>query len=843
MRAKCWIVILLCGLACLSGRAQQSSMTDKQVMEFVLKESQRGTDQGEIVTELIRRGVPIEQIRRIRAKYEKERGKDQLGARDLTGASETENRLRRLNGDERDDIDPNAGNYRRRPKRETVDESLLSPRQLEERRNMRTDMYLDEMDFMLPDSAAMYEELFGPEESQGEGRKVFGRNIFNRKNLNFEPEMNIATPDDYRLGPGDAVYVDVWGASQRTFTATVSPEGTIDLEGVGPVNVSGLTVKDANARVRSVLGARYGDSQIRLTVGQTRTISVNVMGEVVMPGTYTLSAFATVFHALYMAGGVNDIGTLRDIKVFRNGRQITSVDVYDYILNGNLKGNVRLASGDVVIVGPYDCLVNITGKVKRPMFYEMKGNESVGTLIKYAGGFTGDAYEKSIRLIRKTGGMYSVFSIDEFERDKFQLADGDSLAIDSVLDRFRNMVEVRGAVFRPGMYQMDGSINTVRELIVQAGGVTEDAITARAVMHRRKADRTLEVLSIDVKGLLDHTVADIPLRNEDVLFVPSKKEVQEEMKLTIEGEVMYPGEYEYADSTTLEDFILQAGGLKDAASTVKVDVSRRIRNRASLQSSMTIAESFSFELKDGFVIDGEPGFVLQPFDEVFVRRSPGYVEQQHVTVEGEVAFAGIYVITKKTQRLSDLVKAAGGLNAEAYPKGARLERQLTPAEILRRQSMLKAISSGDSIDLKKIDMGNTRYIGIDLDKALANPGNDEWDIVLQEGDKLTVPQFNNTVTISGEVMYPNTVAYKPGAKLSYYINQAGGYSLKAKSSRVFAVNMNGTVTRVKSAKDIQPGCEILVPAKRPRRGLSFAEILSLGSVTATLATVVATLVK
>ena len=548
----------MCGLACLSGRAQQSSMTDKQVMEFVLKESQRGTDQGEIVTELIRRGVPIEQIRRIRAKYEKERGKDQLGARDLTGASETENRLRRLNGDERDDIDPNAGNYRRRPKRETVDESLLSPRQLEERRNMRTDMYLDEMDFMLPDSAAMYEELFGPEESQGKGRKVFGRNIFNRKNLNFEPEMNIATPDDYRLGPGDAVYVDVWGASQRTFTATVSPEGTIDLEGVGPVNVSGQTVKDANARVRSVLGARYGDSQIRLTVGQTRTISVNVMGEVVMPGTYTLSAFATVFHALYMAGGVNDIGTLRDIKVFRNGRQITSVDVYDYILNGNLKGNVRLASGDVVIVGPYDCLVNITGKVKRPMFYEMKGNESVGTLIKYAGGFTGDAYEKSIRLIRKTGGMYSVFSIDEFERDKFQLADGDSLAIDSVLDRFRNMVEVRGAVFRPGMYQMDGSINTVRELIVQAGGVTEDAITARAVMHRRKADRTLEVLSIDVKGLLDHTVADIPLRNEDVLFVPSKKEVQEEMKLTIEGEVMYPGEYEYADSTNK----ITAAGIK-----------------------------------------------------------------------------------------------------------------------------------------------------------------------------------------------------------------------------------------------------------------------------------------
>lgn len=846
MRLKFLTLLFLAMFFSVGSWAQQSSMTDRQVMEFVLKETERGTDQSKIVSQLIERGVPLEQIRRIKAKYDRERSKEQLGTRDLSGMSSTESRLREANGDKRDDVDPNAENYRRKSKRTQVDESQLSQRQRDDRNALRENAYLDEMDFMLPDSAAMYEELFGTKE-EPEGKKVFGRDIFNRKNLTFEPEMNIATPADYRLGPGDAVYVDVWGASQRTFEATISPEGTLDLEGVGPVSVSGLTVDQANARLRSVLGQRYGGSNVRLTVGQTRTISVNVMGEVMAPGTYTLSAFATVFHALYMAGGTNDIGTLRDIKVFRDGKQITTVDIYDYILNGNLKGNVRLASGDVIIVGAYDCLVNITGKVKRPMYYEMKQNESVGTLVKYAGGFTGDAYEESIRLIRKKGGMYSVYTIDEFERNKFQLEDGDSLAVDSVLDRFRNMVEIRGAIFRPGMYQMDGNITTVRELILAAGGVTEDAVTARGVMHRRKEDRTLEVLSVDVKGLLDHTVADIALRNEDVLFIPSNKDVQGELTLTIDGEVMYPGVYEYAENTTLEDFILQAGGLKDAASTVKVDVSRRIRNRASKEASMTVAQSFSFELKDGFIIDGEQGFTLEPFDEVYVRKSPGYVEQQHVVVEGEVAFAGTYVLTKKTQRLSDLIKAAGGLNTEAYAQGARLERKLTATEILRRQSMLKAITSSDSIDINKIDMGDTRYVGINLDKALANPGNDEWNIVLQEGDKLIVPQFKNTVSISGEVMYQNTVAYKPGAKLSYYINQAGGYSLKAKSNRVFAVNMNGTVTRVKSAKDIQPGCEILVPAKRPRRTISFAEIISLGSVlgsvTATLATVIATLVK
>lgn len=841
-----YIVLLLLTLLWMpSVHAQQSSMSDKQVMAFIIKENERGTDREQIVTKLIERGVPIEQIRRIREKYEREKKKTNLGVRDLTGSSSARSasRLREANGDKREDREEDRRTMRRRtPKRTEVDESTLSEQQRRRLREEREYMYNDELDYILPDSLSYLMDDYD-EAPDKKGKQVFGRNIFNQKSLSFEPNMNIATPDDYVLGPGDAVLVDIWGASQKSIESTVSPDGNIDIEGFGPVQVSGLTVQAANARLRASLGRHFSGSQVRLSVGQTKTISVNVIGEVEVPGTYTLSAFATVFHALYMAGGTNDIGTLRNIKVYRKGRLISTVDIYDYILNGKLTGNVRLTSDDVIMVGPYECLVNVAGRVKRPMFYEMKRTESVGTLLQYAGGFAGDAYQKSVRLIRKSEGEMAIYTIDEFERGSFQVTDGDSLYVDSVLDRYKNMVEVKGAVFRPGMYQMDGTITTVRQLIEAAGGLSEDAFTARGVMHRRRKDRTLEVLSIDLGSIMNHTIPDVALKNEDVLFIPSLREGQEERTLTIDGEVYYPGIYDYAENTTLEDLVLQAGGLKDAASVVKVDVSRRVRDNAALEASNEIATSYSFSLKDGFVVDGEPGFVLKPFDEVYVRRSPGYTEQEHVTVEGEVAFSGMYVLNKKNMRLSELVKSAGGVTEEGYLKGARLERMLTPVEKLKRESILRLITNGDSLDMKKLDLGDTRSIGINLDMALKHPGSDEWDIVLQDGDRLIVPQYSNTVSINGEVMYPNTVAYSTGAGLKYYINMAGGYSQNAKKSRVFAVNMNGTVTKVRSAKDIQPGCEILVPAKPKKRGLSFMELMSMGSITATLASVIVALLK
>lgn len=841
MIVKKTVLMLALSLCFSLSTMAQGGMSDKQVMQFVMKENEKGTSRSEIVTKLMERGVSIDQIRRLRDKYEKQQNGSVVGARNITGIDSKDSRLRTNNGDEKNGL---KGINQRKRERNRVNLEEMSEKQRKEYERSRKRDYMEEMDEFLPDSL----DSWGlPDEYEStkkkKGKEVFGRNIFNSKNISFEPNMNIATPQDYRLGAGDMVYVDVWGASQERFESEVSPDGTINIESYGPISVDGMTVSQANRHVKSLLGGRYAGSNIRLTVGQTKTITVDVMGEVEAPGSYTLSAFSTVFQALYMAGGTNEIGTLRNIKIYRNGKEISTCDVYDYILNGNMKGNVRLASGDVIVVGAYDCLVNITGKVKRPMYYEMKSTESVGTLIKYAGGFAGDAYTDVLRLIRKKGGEFSVYTIDEFERNKFHVADGDSVAVDSTLTRYRNMVEVKGAILRPGKYQMDGTITTIRQLIEAAGGLSEDAFTARGTIHRRKEDRTLEVLAVDIKGIMERSQPDVSLKNEDVFFIPSKKIMQKERVLTISGEVPYPGTYEYADNTTLEDFILQAGGLKDAASMVKVDVSRRMRNQNVREAGTQVAESFSFSLKEGFVIDGEPGFVLQPFDEVYVRRSPGYVEQQHVEVEGEIAFEGTYVLVNKGMRLSDLVKAAGGLTSQAYAMGAHLERELTPAEKLKQKTMLKLAVSGDSIDTRKLDLGDTQMVGINLDQALKNPGSNQWDIVLREGDKLVIPQFSNTVSINGQVMYPNSVAYREGATPRYYIEQAGGFGQRAKSRRMFAVNMNGTVTRVRSAKDITPGCTIIVPAKGKRRGMSFGEILSLGTMTATLGTVIATLLK
>ena len=842
---KKWCLVLAMAWAATGVAYAQSGMSDTQIMEYIVQQNAKGTSRDKIVKQLIERGVTIEQIRKAKEKYEKQQKGTVPGARNISGA-EADNftRLRKNNGDKRRN-EQTTGRRPQRSDRENPDDPTLSERDRTRLQQARTDAYNDELDAFLPDSMGYFTndyEQFVEDEEEGK-IKVFGRNIFNNKRLTFEPNMNIATPDDYRLGPGDEVYIDVWGASQQRFECTVSPEGVINIENFGPVQVSGLTVAQTNARLRSTLGARYAGSDVRLTVGQTRTITVDVMGEVKTPGSYTLSAFSTVFHALYMAGGTNDIGTLRNIKVFRNGRQITTCDIYDYILNGNMKGNVRLQPGDVVVVGSYECLVQVTGKVKRPMYYEMKSTESVGTLLRYAGGFTGDAYDQLVRLIRKSGGQLSVFSLDEFERGNFQLADGDSVAVDSTLQRYRNMVEVKGAVFRTGKYQMDGSITTVRQLIEAAGGLCEDAMKTRAVLHRLTDERRLQVIQVDLQGILAHTAPDIALRNEDVLFIPSRSYLIGEQKLSIHGEVVYPGEYDFAENTTLEDFILQAGGLTDAASLVKVDVSRRIRNQLATESSDKIAESFTFTLKDGFVVDGTPGFVLQPYDEVYVRRSPGYVEQQNVEVKGEVAFEGRYALVTKGMRLSDLVKQCGGLTPQSYALGAHLERKLSPEEQLKQQSMIKLATLGDTTDVRRLELSDVRVVAINLEKAIANPGSNQWDLVLQEGDVLVVPQYSNTVTINGEVLYPNTVGYDKNKKLSDYINSAGGFTQKARTGKVFAVGMNGSVTKVRSKKDITPGCNIVVPAKMRRRGVSLAEMMSVFTMLATLGTVVATLVK
>ena len=796
-------------LSCLT-LLSQAQMSDTQVMQQIQREQKTGASQSQIATRLMQKGVTMQQLQRVRSQYENlNGGKSTRSSGNNSDVLVEDSRLRDNNGAILTD---SAGN-------------VLFTQQV--KATSATDITREKLK-----KAELDDNTYN-------GKIVFGRDIFNKKALSFEPNMNIATPTSYVVGPGDKVFIDVYGASQKSEQLQVSPDGTIQVTGYGPIHIAGLSVAQANARIKETLGTRYKSSEIRLTVGQTRTISVNIMGEVAAPGTYTLSAFATVFHALYMAGGVNGIGTLRNIKVFRGGRQVTSVDLYDYILNGKLTGNVRLADNDVIMVGPFDCIVDITGYVKRPMAYEMKKNESVATLLKYAGGFASGAYRRAVRLNRVAGDRYSAYNVPEFEMAGFKVADGDSVTVDSIMARYENTVTVEGAVFHPGQYDL-GSNPTVRTLVQSAGGVTEVAFLGRAVLHRMKSDRTWSVLSVDLEGVLNGTSADVPLENEDILTIALRQDKSNARTVTIIGEVMVPGPYEYAENETIEDLIIQAGGLTDAASTARVDVSRRIIDPKAMTYSKEIAKTFSFTLKDGLLIDGDRSFTLMPYDEVMVRRSPGFMPQRNIMVEGEVLFAGCYTLNKKNLRLTDAIKMAGGVTDQAYVRGARIERPLNEDEKFRLEHLLKMaqVQGGSGLDASKMGQDTVYYVGIELDKALENPGSD-YDVVLREGDRLVVPEYSGTVKINGNVMHPNTVAYMEGKPYKWYINKAGGYGNGAKRSKAYILYQNGLVSKVSKGK-IEPGCEIIVPNKTRSANQNIAMIASLGTSLATMVTMIAT---
>lgn len=773
-------------------------MSDAQLIKEAVAAKKSGASESEIASRLLQRGATMEQIQRLRSQYAKQITNRGLDSNVDNAIADAQDRMRVNN--------------------EVADNEIVT-----------------------------HERANAPEFVEGEpasmGKRVFGRDIFNNKSLTFEPQMNIATPQNYVLGPDDQLIIDIYGASQETHTLTVSPDGDVTIPDFGPVHVSGLTVEAAHRRIRSKVGTYFESSDIKVSVGQTRTILVNVMGEVRVPGTYTLSAFSTVFHALYRAGGINDLGTLRNIKVFRQGRQISVVDIYEFILNGRLAGNVRLQDNDVIQVGPYESIVDISGSVKRPMAYEMRKSESLATLLKYSGGFTGDAFKKLLRVLRKSEELKSVYNVEEFELSDFKVDDGDSVIVDAVIDRYKNMVEVKGAVFRPGMYRLGEKVNSVRSLLEMASGLTEEAMSSRAVMRRMKPNRTQEVLSIDIEGILNGSTPDVALQNEDVLFIPTLAEHQNLRTLTIDGQVIFPGTYEYAENMTIEDLILQAGGLTDAASTAKIDVSRRLRDPSATEAGMEISKTFSFSLKDNYVIDGDRSFTLEPYDIVQVRMSPAFQTPIRVTVDGEVAFQGNYTMELKNQRLSDVVKAAGGVVPGGYVRGARLERRLTDAERARLREVIRiarqTADGKDSIALNKLEMAETFTVGIHLDEALANPGSTQ-DIELMDGDRLIIPRFNHTVRISGDVNAPNTVAYDEGEGYKYYIKQAGGFGDRAKKRNTYIIYMNGTMAMAKEGK-IEPGCEVVVPSKAPRNQNSIAQWLGIGTSVASLGTMIASI--
>lgn len=826
------ILLLLSCVFCLQFAVAQS-MSDEQIINFVQAEQEKGSDQRTIATKLLQKGVSPERIREIKKKYDAE--KSLLGANNLVGNKKGDNRSRSNN------------EYSQQRLGDIKKQNVYT-------RNEKLGMLEDEMAFLDIDSVLYYRNLLNEP-------RVFGRNIFNNELLTFESSSNVPTPSDYILGAGDVVIIDIWGASQDLIESEISPDGKIVVDGVGPLHLAGKNVKEANAYLNEVLGKRYNESSISLSVGTTRSIVVQVLGEVVAPGSYTMSALSTAFNALYAAGGISDIGTLRSINVFRNGKTVAVIDVYDYIFNGKVDGNIRLQDNDVISVGAYDAIVNIQGKIKRPMLYEMKNNETLASLVKFSGGFAGDAYSEKLRVVRKSGREYSLFTVDRKNMGAFAMCDGDSIYVDSVIPRFSNMVEVSGAVFFPGQYQYGEDINSVSELLSAAGGLREDAFLNRAVLHHRNADNTIEAKSIDVKGIVNGTTADVVLRNNDILFIPSNSDMAGDLVVKVNGEVNFPGEYKFAENTTIEDIILQAGGLTRTASMAKIDVFRQIIDPSAMEDSDSLVETYSFKIKDGFVVDGESGFVLKPFDEINIRRSPMSNKIKNVQISGAVNFDGRYAITSNDFKLSDLVKVAGGFSNSAYVKGAHLSRKFTK-EDLEQRDLLQTLSNVemyeemidnssdanfvlmDSLMKTKLGEGDLFSIAIDLEKAIENPGSD-YDIVLRDGDVVTVPEYTSTVKIRGEVKYPTAVNWKEGKSLKYYIKHAGGFGNKAKKNGVYVINMNGSVEQISkhSRKAIQPGCEIVVPRKKMRKSVSTAEIVAIGSSTASLATMIVTLIN
>lgn len=682
--------------------------------------------------------------------------------------------------------------------------------------------------------------------------KVFGREIFQNKNLTFAPNYNMATPPSYVLGAGDEIVVEVWGPSELYDKQKITPDGTINIQGVGPISLNGLTIAEAQKRIASKLSGVMGGANVKVSLGQIRSIKVNIAGEVMVPGTYTLPSLATVFNAIYSAGGVNKIGSLRAIKVFRDGKEIATLDVYDYLINGKYDTNIRIEDNDMIIVQPYDSYVAVTGKVKRPRIYEMKKGETLAKMFEYAGGFTGDAYNDNVNVKRKTGRQYSILTVEKPDFDAFAVADGDSVAVGRIFNEYANRVAINGAVWRPGDYELTDNTATLSKLIAKAEGLKGNEFGSRGQVTRRKSDYTYEVIPFNVREVAVG-VNDIPLMREDAVYIPNILELRENYIIGVRGEVNRPDMLPFRDGMTVEDAILRSGGLKESASYAKIEVARRIKDPNATTYTNKTADLYTFNIdKDLSIAPEASRFVLQPFDEVYVRRSPGYSEQQRVAITGEVLYGGEYVLATAGERISDVIKKAGGFTPEAYVKGVSVKRRLTGDERAQVESMLKMARDSrntngrDSMAFENLEVQDFYPVGVDVAAAIQNPGGND-DIILRDGDQILVPKYTGTVKISGAVNYPNSVAYDK-KNVKSYIAQAGWYKQSARR-RPFVVYMNGKVASTRTGffsrryPKVEPGCEIVVPQKMQRDGRGLQNVMGMMTSTASLAAMVASVIN
>ena len=814
-----------------------SALTDQQVIDYIKKQSAAGKTEQQIGKELLAKGVTPDQAKRIKAKYEAQQRGEAADSRNSTS----------VNGDRR------RGNSENSRQKDNV-----STRRNYEKGVSQSRIQGEPVDFTSADDSyynndnngLLYENVNLAIDSLNY-KEIYGHKIFNTQALSFEPSENLATPQNYRLGPGDEVIIDIWGTSEDHLREMISPEGSIMIAQIGPVYLNGMTISDANKQIKNAFSRKYAgmseaETDVQVTLGQVRTIQVDILGEVATPGTFRMSPFSSVFHALYLSGGINDIGSLRNIQVLRNNKKVAGVDIYEYLFNGKTNGNIRLQEGDVIIVPPYEQLVSIDGNVKRPMYYEIKPDETIKTILDYAGGFTGDAYSGMVRLERQSGTENELYNIERGEFGSYRLKDGDMITVGTILDRYANRVELKGAVYRPGMFAIGRDIRTVSDLIRKADGLTDNAYDDRVLLYREGPDMQLQIIALDLKNIMAGISPDVELKRNDIIEISSIDDLTDRGDITIAGQVTNPGTYPYAENMTVEDIILQAGGLLEGASTARVDVSRRIVDPTSVTATQQLSHVYSVSIDGGFAVGKGEHFVLKPYDRVVVRKSPGYGAQTTVEINGEVLFDGEYVLQRRNERVSELVKRAGGVIEGAYIKGASLSRKLTEAEYIARKETLRLAMANnqagqaDSLALSKIEVSDTYNVGIDLQKALNNPGS-TYDLVMQPGDVLYVPQEQSTVKITGDVMFPNAVVYEPGKKLSYYIDQAGGYGQQAKKGKAFIVYLNGTVAKAKKNTPIEPGCQIIVPSKPKNSGTDWTKILTLATSFTSVATMAATI--
>jgi len=736
------------------------------------------------------------------------------------------------------------------------------------------------------------QELMEEEEADS---LLFGSKLFFQKNrkLSFEPSLNQATPKNYILGPGDLIYVDIYGQSEKYYEATVNPEGSILLDNIGLIAVSGKTIEAAEGIIKNRVASFYTglsganpQTFLQVTLGNVKTIKVHILNEVRLPGTFTLSAFSTVFNALYAAGGPSDNGTLRAIQLIRKNKKIAEIDVYDLLMNGTANLDVQLQDQDVILVNPYLARVNVIGEVKRPLIFEVTPEDTLDDLIRYAGGFTDLAFKDRISVSRITGNQRSISDVFGNQLGLFPLKGGDEIAVGRVLDRFSNRIQIKGAVFRPGTFALTEGL-TLTQIIKNADGLKGDAYTQRASILRTKGDLSSEVLEVNLQAVLEGRQTDVVLQREDVIRISSIYDVQNERYIQILGEVKRPGTYPYAAGMTPEELILTAGGLQESANLKDIEIARRLEDSDSGTLSDIITTSINPDLSFN------PNSIsLEPFDQVIVRKRANFTMQRLVSVEGQVNSPGIFAIQTSVDRISDLVKRAGGVNQFAYTKGATLIRKTeffnTESEQVRRQKNLEAlrvllkddpnnaeaqeellkrlfrdlpkekVEEKDSIanDAKResldqiasetpgvaVKIKETEAVAINLEKILANPGS-EADLVLEEGDILNVPKLLQTVRMRGDVVYPTTLRHELGRGFTYYINGAGGFDRRANRKQTYVVYANGAVKRTKgflgirSYPAIEPGAEVIVPSKGPKTPFRVGELVGITTGLATLALV------